>query len=465
MRKTVIVLALVTMVGITISYAQTNIMGIAPPKKAQKEKLSDIMKTHVVGWNYVDEGNKWYKWGNIDPVYEYKVFAELYAETTESYEQDIPTKVYAGSVFIGKDLLAISSVLEPFTKYSYPSDTRAFATTFYRSRAELKTENYVFSYVDYWNSARYKVYIDDTKTIKEIFDFLKGSNNRVRFKTAHLNLKNGFAVGPILSSDLNDDMAIYSYNYDEIKTEKLDVSPKAPDGSEDLVGYIQSRIKCQDEWESGTSCNVTARFIVEKDGTISDLVLEGGDFFAREYEIVEHRWYYAPELITDNKIEGFNNQIASIMKSIKCIPAKRDGKPVRSYCKYNISYVVPNTSSSNHNNTESSKQSIDVVYKLDELDVEPSYKGGDMAMMQYIGKNIKYPPKAHESGIQGLVFVGFVVEADGTLSNVEVLKGIGGGCDEEAVRVVKTMPQWNPGKYKGKNVRASFAIPISFSIR
>jgi len=95
----------------------------------------------------------------------------------------------------------------------------------------------------------------------------------------------------------------------------------------------------------------------------------------------------------------------------------------------------------------------------------PSYPGGDVKMYEYLGKNIKYPQIARESGIQGRVFVNFVVEPDGSVSNVKVLRGIGGGCDEEAIRVVKSMPKWKPGKQRGKAVRVSYTLPVVFKLQ
>jgi protein TonB len=95
----------------------------------------------------------------------------------------------------------------------------------------------------------------------------------------------------------------------------------------------------------------------------------------------------------------------------------------------------------------------------------PSYPGGDLKMYEYLGKNIKYPQIARESGIQGRVFVNFVVEPDGSVSNVKVLRGIGGGCDEEAIRVVKSMPHWKPGKQRGKAVRVSYTLPVVFKLQ
>ncbi len=94
----------------------------------------------------------------------------------------------------------------------------------------------------------------------------------------------------------------------------------------------------------------------------------------------------------------------------------------------------------------------------------PGFPGGDAARMKYLGTNIKYPTLARESGIQGRVFVTFVVETDGRVTDVKILRGIGGGCDEEAVRVIKNMPKWNPGKQRGKSVRVQFNMPILFKL-
>ena len=95
----------------------------------------------------------------------------------------------------------------------------------------------------------------------------------------------------------------------------------------------------------------------------------------------------------------------------------------------------------------------------------PAFPGGEQKLMEYVGKNIKYPQIARETGIQGRVFIGFVVEPDGSVSNVKLLRGIGGGCDEEAMRVVKSMPKWKPGKQRGKAVRVSYMLPVNFKLQ
>jgi len=95
----------------------------------------------------------------------------------------------------------------------------------------------------------------------------------------------------------------------------------------------------------------------------------------------------------------------------------------------------------------------------------PEFKGGMAKLYTYLGNNIKYPVMAKESGIQGKVYVTFVVERDGSITDVRVLRGIGGGCDEEAIRVVAGMPSWKPGKQRGKPVRVQYNLPVRFTLQ
>ena len=104
----------------------------------------------------------------------------------------------------------------------------------------------------------------------------------------------------------------------------------------------------------------------------------------------------------------------------------------------------------------------DTVYQI--VEDMPKFPGGEKALMDYVSNNVKYPEEAKNKNIAGRVFVSFVVEKDGSIGEVKVLRGIGGGCDEEAVRVIKEMPKWKPGMQKGKPVRVSYQIPIYFKL-
>jgi periplasmic protein TonB len=109
-----------------------------------------------------------------------------------------------------------------------------------------------------------------------------------------------------------------------------------------------------------------------------------------------------------------------------------------------------------------------VVEKADEIfDVvenAPEFPGGMEAWYQYLNKNLKYPTQARRMGIEGTVYVVFVVNTDGTIQDVELLRGIGGGCDEEAIRVVSNAPKWTPGKQRGRPVRVRMRLPVRFKL-
>lgn len=96
---------------------------------------------------------------------------------------------------------------------------------------------------------------------------------------------------------------------------------------------------------------------------------------------------------------------------------------------------------------------------------QPVFPGGEAAMMKYLGENIKYPAVAQRNALEGLVVLQFVVDQTGGISDITVLKPMGGGLTEEAIRVVKSMPKWSPGKQNGKPVKVRFTLPVRFSIR
>ena len=95
----------------------------------------------------------------------------------------------------------------------------------------------------------------------------------------------------------------------------------------------------------------------------------------------------------------------------------------------------------------------------------PTFPGGELEMQKYIAKNIRYPAAASRAGIEGLVVVSFVVGKSGEISEVKVLKGLGAGTDEEAIRVIKSMPSWNPGKQNGRAVPVRFTVPVRYTIK
>ena len=95
----------------------------------------------------------------------------------------------------------------------------------------------------------------------------------------------------------------------------------------------------------------------------------------------------------------------------------------------------------------------------------PQFPGGVSKLLEYLQTNLHYPVLAKETNIQGKVFVSFVIETDGSVTDVKVLRGIGGGCDEEALRVVRAMPKWTPGKQRGIPVRVRYNLPVRFTLQ
>ncbi len=95
----------------------------------------------------------------------------------------------------------------------------------------------------------------------------------------------------------------------------------------------------------------------------------------------------------------------------------------------------------------------------------PSFPNGQDELIKFIGQNVKYPEIARRAGVEGKVFVQFVVGTDGRVGQVSIAKGIGAGCDEEAMRVVKLMPKWTPGKQNGRAVLVQVIVPIIFKLQ
>ena len=103
------------------------------------------------------------------------------------------------------------------------------------------------------------------------------------------------------------------------------------------------------------------------------------------------------------------------------------------------------------------------IYK--QTDKYAEFPGGMEAMTQFLQKTLKYPNQAKKDKIEGICYISFTIEKDGTISNVKAIKELGGGCTQEAIRVVKAMPKWEPAVNKNKPVRQEFVLPISFSLK
>lgn len=102
---------------------------------------------------------------------------------------------------------------------------------------------------------------------------------------------------------------------------------------------------------------------------------------------------------------------------------------------------------------------------FDVVEQMPEYPGGIQALFEYLSQNVKYPADAEKQKVEGRVIATFVVETDGTINNVEVVKPVFPSLDAEAIRVLQGMPKWTPGKQSGKEVRVKYTVPINFHLK
>lgn len=162
------------------------------------------------------------------------------------------------------------------------------------------------------------------------------------------------------------------------------------------------------------------------------------------------------------KDEGINELINILSNMPNWEPAVYNSKSVKFlhhlHVKYYEDVITISDIKADINN---GSEFFSVVEKM------PEFPGGPMEMMMYIQRNIVYPQMAKENGLGGKCFLKFVIKADGTITDIEVIKGVAKcpDCDKEAIRVVKTMPKWNPGMQNGKAVNVFFNLPINFQLR
>jgi periplasmic protein TonB len=122
-----------------------------------------------------------------------------------------------------------------------------------------------------------------------------------------------------------------------------------------------------------------------------------------------------------------------------------------------------NTDGSTHGVLDGEGADDDAIYTY--VQEPPVFPGGDLARKSFIQRNIVYPQLAKQNKIHGIVYVSFIVEKNGTLTNAKIMQGIGAGCDDEALRVVRLMPKWKAGKRQGHEVRVQIVMPLNFILQ
>lgn len=212
--------------------------------------------------------------------------------------------------------------------------------------------------------------------------------------------------------------------------------------------------------ENGVQGAVTVSFIVEKDGSTSN-----------------HK-------IIRNIGAGCGDEAVRLIEKMgKWIPAKNRREAVRCEVKQVVRFEIPefvdqrieSTPKTENNVPTSSAPVKEKKFKV--VEEMPSFPGceglsvvkkrqqcAQKKMLEFIYKNLKYPTEARKNGVEGTVVITYVVEKDGTINDAKILRDIGDGCGEEALRIVNSMPKWNPGIQKGKPVNVQFNIPIRFKL-
>lgn len=220
--------------------------------------------------------------------------------------------------------------------------------------------------------------------------------------------------------------------------------PKYPGGMAGFYKFLGSNIKYPETAiKNKTQGSVLVSFVVEKDGTLSDIQV-------------------------NRKLgSGTDEEAVRVLKlAQKWQPGIQDGKIVR--VKYNlpIKFSLPANNAQINLNENKASQNIDneAVFSFFTMENPPKYPGGMQQFYKTISSNIKYPEAAIKNKVQGTVFISFIVEKDGSLSDIKIDRKLGSGTDEEAVRVIGLTSKWNPGIDKGKPVRVKYNIPVKFSL-
>lgn len=276
-------------------------------------------------------------------------------------------------------------------------------------------------------------------------------NNEQAIVMSKGDIDNGNVPNTTLSINSPDTIRKAVQNKKTVKTIP-DSPPQFPGGDNARFKYIMTNLVYpEDARKAGIEGTVYVQFIILPTGKVTNAkVLKG----------------------VSNSIDKVALDVISKMPD--WIPAIKDNKRV-SYemtmpLKFKLSddkedQVIKDTKAdllkSNDNATPQKIEGSD-VYTV--VEVAPKFPGGDDARTEFINKNITYPEKAKKEGIQGTVYITFVVQPDGSITHAKVLRGVGGGLDEIALEVVKKMPKWEPGIVKGEPVSVLFNMPIKFKL-
>lgn len=223
--------------------------------------------------------------------------------------------------------------------------------------------------------------------------------------------------------------------------------PQFPGGMAALMKYLNNNVHYpKSEETSGTEGRVMVQFIVETDGSISEVQIQNG------------------------LGEAFDSEAVRVVSSMpKWKPGMQRGKivPVRFLLPITFRTLNKTTSNVKKSTTSSQEKSqSDSVYTVfSVVEQMPEFPGGQTVLMKYLADNLRYPIRAQENGIQGIVHVQFAVDEEGRIPFAKVMKSVDKDLDAEALRVVKSMPKWIPGMQRGKKVKVMMNLPVAFRLK
>jgi TonB family protein len=224
--------------------------------------------------------------------------------------------------------------------------------------------------------------------------------------------------------------SLFKLNKPLLVAEKM---PEFPGGQAEMQKYVQQNLVYPElARQKGISGTVAVRFVVKADGQVDNIeVLRsvGG---------------------------GCDEEAVRVVRSMpRWSPGVQNKRAVPVYFTIPIRFNLT---------TPAEPQNTSATEPLLAAEKMPEFPGGQAEMFKYIQQNLVYPEIARQKGISGTVAVRFVVKTDGQVDNIEVTRGIGGGCDQEAMRVIRSMPRWTPGMHDGKIVAVYFILPVKFKL-
>ena len=261
---------------------------------------------------------------------------------------------------------------------------------------------------------------------------------RVQYSLA-INFK--FPPKQLVSNTQQIDTLFSKKQIDSIRSKQIftavEYEPEFPGGMEKFHNYLGQNLQYPDQARNkNIRGQVFISFVVNRDGSLTDVHISRG-------------------LSTEIDAEA----IRLIKNSPMWKSGMQNGRHVRVAYTLPIPFPFPRDESS----AKAQRSDADSL-TFTPVEKEPEFLGGLEKFFKFLTNNLHYPDQARENNVQGKVIVSFVVERDGTLTDVKVSRGLGSGCDEEAVRVLRASPKWKPGMQNGRPVRVAYTMPISFPI-